>query len=70
MSHCNFLNVDGDGNGDCICDFINSMTYKSTIKEVNNNHKGYFGFRNLSDNTKLVYNGSMDILVYGQNNVE
>jgi hypothetical protein len=47
---------------------MNSITYKSTIKEIDNNHKGYFVFRNSTDNTKLVYYGSIDILVCGWSN--
>jgi pimeloyl-ACP methyl ester carboxylesterase len=62
------LNIDADGDG--ICDFINPVTKKCTITKLGDNHRGYLGFRNSTDNTKLVDNGAIDIVFESWNDTK
>jgi hypothetical protein len=59
----NEIPFDSDADGDGKCDLPVPNTQICTIIGIGDNHAGYFGFRDSSDDSKLGYDGSMDIVV-------
>jgi Alpha/beta hydrolase of unknown function (DUF900) len=55
------FNKDADGDG--LCDIKKPFTGICTIMGVGDNHNGYMGFRNSTDNTKLDDAGAIDVVV-------
>lgn len=57
--------IDADGDGKC--DYLIPKTNVCTVLKVGDNHRGYIGFRNSTDPTKLVDNGAIDVVVRSWN---
>jgi hypothetical protein len=55
------LNSDADGDG--VCDLINPVTNMCTINEIGDNHRGYLGYRNQADNSTIIDDGAINIVV-------
>ena len=55
------LNTDADG--DRVCDFRIPGTNICMITEIGDNHRGYLGYRNPDDNSTIINDGAIDIVV-------
>jgi hypothetical protein len=55
------LNIDADG--DRVCDFRIPGTNICMITEIGDNHRGYLGYRNPDDNSTIIDNGVINIVV-------
>ena len=55
------FNIDADGDGRC--DIKKPFTGICTITGIGDNHNGYMGFRNSTDNSKLDDDGAIDAVV-------
>ena len=56
--------TDADGYGKC--DYPNPIDHECTVSKVGDNHRGYMGFRNSTDPTKLV-DGVIDVVARNWN---
>jgi hypothetical protein len=67
------LNNDSDANGSC--DDIRILTLRSPFEKLcmitgaGDSHFGYFGFRDIANNTKLKDDGAMDVVVNNWKNI-
>ena len=55
------LNIDADGDREC--DFGIPGTNICMITEIGDNHRGYLGYRNPDDNSTIINDGAIDIVV-------
>jgi hypothetical protein len=54
---------DADGDGKSDFPFENNQTIT-----IGDNHRGYLGYRNITDNSKITYDGAIDIVIENWNN--
>jgi hypothetical protein len=56
-----------DADGDGKCDYPIPGTNECTVLKVGDNHRGYMGFRNSTDPTRLIDDGAIDVVVRNWN---
>ena len=54
---------DADGDGKSDFPFENNQTIT-----IGDNHRGYLGYRNITDNSKITYDGAIDMVIENWNN--
>jgi hypothetical protein len=57
------LSHNSDADGDKECDLINPFTNMCTISGPGDNHRGYLGSRNHADNSTIIDDGAINIVV-------
>lgn len=57
------LPLNSDADGDRVCDFRIPGTNICMITEIGDNHRGYLGYRNPDDNSTIIDNGAINIVV-------